>query len=158
MANEIVDPHPLTRYISPAWEFLPDLGLYMDQVITYLEQKCRALYPDGQAFITPSMINNYVKSGVISRPEGKKYNRELLAQLVMLCTLKPARSLEELKSLLKPSNNQSMQVYYEIFCQMQNTVFSETIQRLPEMTALQLALEASVCTVLCSEQLKQENI
>ncbi|MDD2533377.1 MAG: DUF1836 domain-containing protein [Eubacteriales bacterium] len=142
-------------FIPPGWENLPDLGLYMDQVVTYLEQTCRSYFVDGRVFITPSMINNYVKSGVISRPTGKKYNRELLAQLIMLCILKPASSLDELRLLLKPESNQTIQQLYLDFCATQEKVFAETFKRLPHMTAFQLALEASICTILCSDALKK---
>ena len=71
------------------WEELPDIGLYMDQVTGLLNRKL-APFTMGrdEAPLTPSMINNYVKSGHISRPRKKKYSREQLAALYMLCSLK----------------------------------------------------------------------
>ncbi len=154
MSKEALKPNDLAAYTPPSWEMLPDLGLYMDQVITYLDQKCRTLYPDGRVFITPAMINNYVKSSVISRPDGKKYSRDLLAQLVMLCTIKPASSLEELKKILAPAAEQTIETLYRTFCVDQARVFSDVISRKPQSSALQLALEASICTLLCDQQLQ----
>lgn len=51
----------------PHWDALPDLELYMDQVIVFME-KYLAFFGDGRdKLITPSMINNYVKLGIIPR-------------------------------------------------------------------------------------------
>ena len=146
--------HPIGLFSPPTWDALPDLGLYMDQVITYLDQKCRPLYPDAAPFITPAMINNYVKIGVIDRPTGKKYSRDLLAQLIMLCTLKPAISLDDLKRLLKPDEGQAMADLYQDFCQSHTKVFAEVIQRQPQSTALEMALEAAICSILSERLLK----
>ncbi len=42
----------------------------MDQVITYVEQQCRTLYAQ-EKFLTPAMVNNYVKSGLFPDPMAK---------------------------------------------------------------------------------------
>ena len=54
----------------PEWETLPDIGLYMDQVITLMERSFGRSLPKGE--ITKSMVNNYVKVELIPRPVGKK--------------------------------------------------------------------------------------
>ena len=72
----------------PHWDALPDLDLYMDQVIAFME-KYLSLFGDSRdKLITPSMINNYVKLGVLPPPVKKKYNREHLARLMTICMLK----------------------------------------------------------------------
>lgn len=84
---EIIDK--MRAYQPMDWEQIPDLGLYKDQVITYIERLYAPLYGEAASrLLTPSMINNYVKMGVIARPEGKKYGREQLAMLTMLVVLK----------------------------------------------------------------------
>jgi hypothetical protein len=79
----------------PAWESLPDFGLYMDQLLTFTE-RC---FP-GE--VTAGMINSYVKARLVERPQGKKYSRTALAQLLMVCCLKQATPLESLRALRKP--------------------------------------------------------
>ena len=69
----------------PQWELLPDIGLYMDQVITLMDRTFSPALPKGE--MTKSMVNNYVKVGMIPRPVGKKYDREHLAMLLMICVL-----------------------------------------------------------------------
>lgn len=74
----------------PQWELLPDIGLYMDQVITLMDRTFSPALPKGE--MTKSMVNNYVKVGMIPRPVGKKYDREHLAMLLMICVFKQALS------------------------------------------------------------------
>lgn len=81
-----------TRIELPRWETLPDIGLYMDQVITLMERTFAPFLPGAE--ITKSMVNNYVKVGLIKRPVGKRYDREHLALLIMIGVLKQALSME----------------------------------------------------------------
>ena len=92
----------LQSYQPAGWNQIPDLGLYMDQVITYMDRQCRDLYTPGERVLTPAMVNNYVKLGLVKHPAAKKYSRESLAQLLMICTLKQAVSVEGIKLLLIP--------------------------------------------------------
>ena len=82
----------------PQWELLPDIGLYMDQVITLMDRTFSPALPKGE--MTKSMVNNYVKVGLIPRPVGKKYDREHLAMLLMICVLKQALSMESISQIL----------------------------------------------------------
>ena len=82
----------------PRWEQLPDFGLYMDQVIVLIERAFDGMLPEGE--ITKSMVNNYVKVNLIPRPSGKKYEREHMAMLLMICILKQSLTMEEIASIL----------------------------------------------------------
>jgi len=146
----------LTAYAPPVWNQLPDLGLYMDQVITYMERQCRALYPVSGSILTPSMINNYVKCGLVKRPLGKKYDRVQLAQLMMLCTLKQVASLEEMRQILTPPKGEDAEELYASFCQTQESVFQTLASRPPEATAMQYAIEAAAFRILCAQKLAQQ--
>ena len=63
-----------------AWDQLPDFPLYMDQVLSYMERQVFR-FEEGDG-LTAAMVNNYTKSGLVPRAEGKKYNREHLAYLI----------------------------------------------------------------------------
>ncbi|MFQ7398940.1 MAG: DUF1836 domain-containing protein, partial [Neglectibacter sp.] len=85
----------------PDWNELPTIPLYMDQVIFYLGENLRFFERDGQSsLLTSSMINNYVKTGVLPHPEKKKYRREHLAALLAVCMLKQVLSIQDIKTLL----------------------------------------------------------
>lgn len=80
----------------PKIEELPDFGLYMDQVITFMEKT----YP--QKPLTKTMINNYSKDKILFPSVKKKYSREHLMLLSMIQILKRTLTLPEIKSLLGP--------------------------------------------------------
>ncbi len=134
------------------WDRLPEIYLYMDQVLTFMNKQLR-LYErnDGEALLTSSMINNYVKVGVLPRPEQKKYAREHLAILLVICMLKQVLSIQDIASLirtlLKDASNCEM---YDRFCEAQSTAMQEVCDRVEktipkgEAELTRLAIELSV--------------
>ena len=84
-----------------SYENLPDIELYMDQVMTYLEKQLQIFQTSSlDKQITPSMINNYVKGEVIPAPISKRYGKEHLAIIEEVCTLKQVLSIAEVKQIL----------------------------------------------------------
>lgn len=73
----------------PRWEEFPAFELYIDQVLAFICDRLEIFNrtPD-EPFITQSMVNNYVKNGVLLPPIKKKYNREHLAKLAVICIAK----------------------------------------------------------------------
>ena len=71
----------------PDYQQFPDLALYMDQVI---QETNRYLTPILHAEVTKTMINSYVKMGLVPHPLKKKYTAEHLALIMMISVLKPA--------------------------------------------------------------------
>ena len=91
----------LNNFSFKDYEALPDLDLYMDQVIQFLDKQLYIFQTstmDKQ--ITPSMINNYVKGEVLPSPIAKKYNKEHLALIEEICTLKQVLSIAEVKQII----------------------------------------------------------
>ena len=85
-----------------AWDQMPDIYLYMDQVVTCLQGMLKYYDIDPRnPLITNSMINNYVKYGAVERPIKKKYSREHLAKLYVICLLKPVLALQDIYYLLQ---------------------------------------------------------
>lgn len=85
----------------PKWEHLPDLELYLDQVLLYINQVTGAAsFPDDKG-LTASMINNYVKHGHLDKPIKKKYNRKQVARLIVITALKNVFSIQEISQTLE---------------------------------------------------------
>ncbi len=80
-----------------AWEHLPDLALYMDQLISYMPRQLIRF--EGGDTLTSAMVNNYIKDGLLPRAEGKRYGREHLAWLTAICALKSVISMREMAAL-----------------------------------------------------------
>ena len=95
----------LERYRLPAWEEIPDIGLYMEQVVVVLKQYLDYLPPElkEEQFITAATINNYVRNKIMPMPVKKRYYRSHLAYLIMICSLKQGLSLSRIQKLI-PNN------------------------------------------------------
>ncbi len=92
----------LREYRLPAWESIPDLGLYMEQVTDLMKQYLDYLPPElkEEQFITAATINNYVRMKIMPEPVKKRYYRTHLAYLIIILTLKQSLSIMMIKSLL----------------------------------------------------------
>ena len=86
----------------PAWEELPGIPLYMDQVIALLGQYLDFIPMEDSKDkpVTPTTINNYVRLKVMPAPEKRKYYRVHIAFLIMIFTLKQGISINGLQQLL----------------------------------------------------------
>ena len=92
----------LNRFRLPAWEEIPDIGLYMEQVVTLLREYLDYLPPElkEEEAVTAAAINNYVRTRVMPGPQKKRYYRVHLAYLIMICTLKQGLSISLVQKLL----------------------------------------------------------
>ena len=89
----------------PRYEDLPRMELYRDQVITYIEQVFEPLGSGkGEAWITPAMVNNYVKCGLVPAPRKKLYGRPQVSRLLLVCVFKqllPIAAIQRLFAIQK---------------------------------------------------------
>lgn len=149
----------LGQFVPPEYGALPEIDLYMDQVIGYLNKLlCNVCRSDDGAPLTPSMINNYVKGGYVARPVQKKYSRDRIAMLYMLCCVKQNLTISEAAALLDGDDTEAL---YERFCALQTkTLQSVAIDAaLPDsadenelrMTALRLVLHSAAERLLAEE-------
>lgn len=153
------------KYVPAMWERLPDLELYMDQVLTFMNKQLEPFTPDGERLLTPSMINNYVKDNVLPRPVRKKYSRGHLAMLLMICSLKAVLSLPEIAQLLRGlTDGKDISDYYPAFEQVHSDALKEVAARISAapakdddslyQTAMQLSLEANARRIAAARILK----
>ena len=143
----------------PEWEALPEIELYMDQVITLMSKYFGKFSTKDEPLLTPSMINNYVKMGVIARPEGKKYGREQLAMLTMLVVLKQANSIEDVARLMNAEDGAGVREVYAAFCGYLIDSLREFADTLAAAgaSALNLAVGAAVGSLACEAMLTSAN-
>lgn len=90
----------ITSLHCPRWEGLPNIPLYMDQVLIVLKEALGVLLDDETAALTPTMINNYVKMRIIHAPSKKKYSREHLALLIIITVMKKCLSMSEISNFI----------------------------------------------------------
>ncbi len=79
----------------PRWEELPDIDLYMDQVLSLT---ARYLDPMQIKPVTAAMINNYVKLQLIPKPVGKRYSRMHVAYIFAIAVLKDVFEISQIQA------------------------------------------------------------
>ncbi|MGK0551624.1 DUF1836 domain-containing protein [Enterococcus faecalis] len=111
----------LTDVHLPRWHELPDIELYMDQVITLIEKYLSPFITmEKHTLLTSSMVNNYVKQGLIPAPIKKRYNRKHLAFLIAITLLKQVLTIPEIKQgILFQGAAVGIREAYNLFCEEQ---------------------------------------
>ncbi|MDO4548609.1 MAG: DUF1836 domain-containing protein [Clostridia bacterium] len=151
----------LESFIPAQLDRMPDIELYKDQVITYLKKEL-ALFqgPLDTEIITSSMINNYVKDGIVPRPVKKRYSKAQLAPLIMACILKRALSIKQIKTITSTIDAESGKEVYERFCDTLSSTIREEIEKLTKSSltvsemALSYSLKASIDATIADGLLK----
>ncbi|MCI9056596.1 MAG: DUF1836 domain-containing protein [Oscillospiraceae bacterium] len=107
----------LEKFALPDWEGLPQLELYMDQIIILLtEYLAPVSRGQEERAITASIINNYVRMKIVPPPVKKKYSRVHIAFLVVICTLKRSLSISSIQRLLpEDRTEESVRAFYNGF-------------------------------------------
>lgn len=92
----------LDNFRLPAWEEIPDLGLYMEQVTALLQEYLDYQPPElkEEQFITAATINNYVRTKVMPEPVKRRYYRVHIAYLIVILTLKPSLSMALIQKII----------------------------------------------------------
>ncbi len=110
-----------TAFSYPKWEDIPNIDLYLDQVLLYVNQVCVPISPDKDKGLTASMVNNYVKHGYLTKPDKKKYQRQQIARLIAITTLKSVFSIQEIAQTLNTLQTQaSSDQLYDAFVDYMN--------------------------------------
>lgn len=82
---------------------IPDIGLYMDQVTSYLSDQLAATRRyDDDKIMTKTMINNYAKNHLIPSPEKKKYTADQLMILIFLYYYKNFLTISDIDKIMAP--------------------------------------------------------
>ncbi|CAH2716228.1 hypothetical protein BACCIP111895_03412 [Neobacillus rhizosphaerae] len=84
---------------------IPNIDLYMDQVIQLFENKySESKRNDEEKVLTKTMINNYAKGKLIFSIQNKKYSKEHLILMSLIYQLKGALSINDIKVTLDGMN------------------------------------------------------
>lgn len=136
----------MESYRLPTWEELPDMELYMDQVVCLVNRYLDLIPHDkDNPVLTPSAVNNYVRLKVMPAPVRKRYSRRHLACVIMICALKQSLSLADIQTILSPDiQDEEMHRLYNEFVGKMVTTTEQFIQHVNAVAATALA-EDSRC-------------
>ena len=105
------------------WKDIPDIDLYMDQVISYMKRQHIGL--DEEETLTSAMINNYIKNGLLPRAKGKRYDREHIAYLTAVCLLKQVLTVKESGILMRNEmENKEVETFYNSYRRLVHDTFN----------------------------------
>jgi hypothetical protein len=97
--NQIVEALELENKLT--LEEIPNIDLYMDQVIQLFENKFTDLKRnEEEKILTKTMINNYAKGKLFFPIKNKKYSKEHLILISLIYQLKGVLSINDIKETL----------------------------------------------------------
>ena len=92
----------IEHFHMPRYEELPRIQLYLEQVIDEVVYILKPIFGDNRdSWMTRTMVANYVKQGIVPRPNGKKYGREHIAYLVYIAIVKKVLAMEEIHHVVE---------------------------------------------------------
>lgn len=99
----------------PRYSEIPNVGLYLEQTTKYVNGYLAPLHC-GE--ITPSMLSNYVKKGIIPNPIKKQYFAEHIAYLFFVAIAKQVVSMEAIGGLVEMQHRSyTLPVAYNYLCE-----------------------------------------
>ena len=123
-----------------AWNELPDISLYMDQIISYMPRQL--IHFDDRDALTSAMVNNYIKDGLVPRAEGKRYAPAHLAYLTAVCALKKVLSVRDISNLIHSGEELGMdaEAMYGYFLRKLDKALADTADTIdPNAEQMELA-------------------
>ena len=124
----------IAAFTFPRWQELPEIDLYMDQVVGYLSQKLSVFYDtdDDRRSITATMINNYVKQRIVLPPVKKRYSRAAVSSLMVLFCAKQVLSIGLCGALIAQcrgagTDDGDAAAFHDRFCHIFETVLHHTV-------------------------------
>lgn len=157
--DELLDLKQRMQQERPvSWEQLPDIALYMDQIISFMPRQLIRF--DDQEALTSAMVNNYIKDGLVPRAEGKRYGPIHLGYLTAVCALKKVLPVRDIGVLFSAAqeHEKSPEDLYAYFCHALDRALADAADSLDENAqredlarmALDLALRSYANQLACA--------
>ena len=129
------------------WDDIPNIDLYMDQVIQLFENTYSgSKRNEEEKILTKTMINNYAKGKLFFPINKKKYSKEHIILISLIYQLKGALSINDIKATL---NNINKKVLSE---EMQLDKFYTSYLNLYNQNANKFKQDVKAC----EEEVKEE--
>ena len=118
----------------PRYQEIPNVGLYLEQTVKYINE---CLLPLTEEALTPSMVSNYVKRGLVDNPQKKQYSREQIAYLIFIAVVKNVLSMDEIRLIITlQKRTYSAQRAYDYFCLELENVLAYTLGQKEELDTI----------------------
>lgn len=134
--DEIIKKLSLTERVEE--KDIPEIDLYMDQVIQIFEQKLSSSKrKDSDKVLTKTMINNYAKAKLLMSIKNKKYSKEHLLLMSMIYDLKGSLSISDIKDLFDnivkkydEDKEYDLRSLYKLYLDINNSNFKDFLDNI----------------------------
>lgn len=134
--DEIIKKLALTERVEE--KDIPEIDLYMDQVIQIFEQKLsNSKRKDSDKVLTKTMINNYAKAKLLMSIKNKKYSKEHLLLMSMIYDLKGSISISDIKDLFDnivkkydEDKEYDLRSLYKLYLDINNSNYEEFLENI----------------------------
>ncbi|OKL36158.1 DUF1836 domain-containing protein [Domibacillus mangrovi] len=111
---DILNELHLENQLTP--DEIPNIDLYMDQVIQLFEHKFNeSTRNEDEKVLTKTMINNYAKGKLLFPIKQKKYSKEHLLLISLIYQLKGTLSISDIKTTLEGINENIDEIDIDLF-------------------------------------------
>jgi DNA-binding transcriptional MerR regulator len=111
--EQIIETLGLENMLS--LEEIPNIDLYMDQVIQLFENKFADLKRnEDEKVLTKTMINNYAKGKLFFPIKNKKYSKDHLILMSLIYQLKGSLSINDIKATLRGVNEKVVKGNFQL--------------------------------------------
>ena len=134
--DEIIKKLALTERVEE--KDIPEIDLYMDQVIQIFEQKLsNSKRKDSDKVLTKTMINNYAKAKLLMSIKNKNYSKEHLLLMSMIYDLKGSLSISDIKDLFDnivkkydEDKEYDLRSLYKLYLDINNSNYEEFLENI----------------------------
>lgn len=119
------------EFTLPRYKELPNVDLYMEQVLKYVNGALNTLSPEDERVLTSFMVNNYVKAKMVSEPVKKKYSKDQIGYLIAITLMKTTISMADMSLLLELDTNVSkdQEKIYSFWCDVESKILGDTTSK-----------------------------
>ncbi|MEG1781788.1 MAG: DUF1836 domain-containing protein [Oscillospiraceae bacterium] len=123
----------ISQFKMPRYNQLPGIDLYIDQVLVYIEAIFAPLEISGdEKPLTTSMINNYVKKGIVPPTVKKKYSKVHIAYLFIVYISKQIFTIDEIGRMIRIQNSCfDIETAYNYVCDELESILYSTFNEIP---------------------------
>jgi hypothetical protein len=109
------------------WDDLPDFAIYSDQMLQIVSDEISFMQNGDEKLLTKSMVNNYVKWGMMPKPVKKKYEKMHIAYVIVITILKQILPISKIKDgiQLQVELQGNEKTAYNSFCE----AFEESMRK-----------------------------
>ena len=139
MYTELMSSLSSIEGIEPS--LVPDLELYMDQVLSFMNKNlAKTLRDKDDKTLTKTMINNYAKNKIFPSPVKKRYTKDHMLTLMLIYYFKNILSINDIGKLLTPITETyftpeagiDMEAIYREVYQLETTHLPEVLKQIED--------------------------